>query len=136
MAKSNSLPIRRYEADILQSVRTNPITIVVGDTGSGKTTQLSQILDEAGFAKKGCRIGVTQPRRIGAVSVARRVAQEKNVDVGNEVGYMVRFEDRTSRSSRIIYMTGWFSCCLMSLVQIKSRNITSIQYNSTPCMLL
>lgn len=58
-----ALPIRQYAEQIVRSVTENPITVVIGETGSGKTTQISQILEEAGFAKDGV-IGVTQPRRV------------------------------------------------------------------------
>lgn len=98
------LPIRRFQQQIVDSVRANAVTVVIGETGSGKTTQISQILEEAGFADDGI-IGVTQPRRVAAVTVARRVAQEKNVQLGDEVGYAVRFEERTSRRTRIKYLT-------------------------------
>ncbi|KAL4856425.1 putative pre-mRNA-splicing factor ATP-dependent RNA helicase DEAH4 [Chlorella vulgaris] len=98
------LPIRKYQKEIIASVRANPVTVVIGETGSGKTTQISQILEEAGFASTGV-IGVTQPRRVAAVTVARRVASEKNVELGQEVGYAVRFEDRTSRRTCIKYLT-------------------------------
>jgi ATP-dependent RNA helicase DHX8/PRP22 len=57
------LPIRKYQKEIIASVRANPVTVVIGETGSGKTTQISQILEEAGFASTGV-IGVTQPRRV------------------------------------------------------------------------
>ena len=57
------MPIRRYQQQIIDSVRANPVTVVIGETGSGKTTQISQILEEAGFAAEGI-IGVTQPRRV------------------------------------------------------------------------
>lgn len=58
-----SLPIRQHAAEIVESVQRNPITVVIGETGSGKTTQISQILEEAGFTRDGV-IGVTQPRRV------------------------------------------------------------------------
>lgn len=57
------LPIRKYQKEIAESVKANPVTVVIGETGSGKTTQISQILEEAGFADDGL-IGVTQPRRV------------------------------------------------------------------------
>ncbi|PRW39269.1 pre-mRNA-splicing factor ATP-dependent RNA helicase PRP1 [Chlorella sorokiniana] len=98
------LPIRQYQQQIVDSVRANAVTVVIGETGSGKTTQISQILEEAGFAEGGM-IGVTQPRRVAAVTVARRVAWEKKVELGQEVGYAVRFEDRTCRRTRIKYLT-------------------------------
>jgi ATP-dependent RNA helicase DHX8/PRP22 len=78
--------------------------IVVGDTGSGKTTQMTQYLAEEGFANNG-RIGCTQPRRVAAMSVAKRVAEEVGCRVGQEVGYTIRFEDCTSPETRIKYMT-------------------------------
>lgn len=78
--------------------------IVVGDTGSGKTTQMTQYLAEEGFANMG-RIGCTQPRRVAAMSVAKRVAEEVGCRVGQEVGYTIRFEDCTSPETRIKYMT-------------------------------
>ncbi|KAL3149932.1 hypothetical protein ABBQ38_013295 [Trebouxia sp. C0009 RCD-2024] len=99
-----SLPVRGYADRIVEAVRSNSVTIVIGETGSGKTTQISQILEEAGFAKHG-RIAVTQPRRVAAVSVARRVAQETDCELGQEVGYAVRFEERASARTCIKYLT-------------------------------
>lgn len=80
------------------------ILIVVGDTGSGKTTQMTQYLAEAGYADRG-KIGCTQPRRVAAMSVAKRVAEEVGCRLGQEVGYTIRFEDCTSPETRIKYMT-------------------------------
>ncbi|RZC31968.1 HA2, OB NTP bind, CAF-1 p150, and/or DUF390 domain containing protein [Asbolus verrucosus] len=74
-------------------------------TGSGKTTQIPQYLHEAGFTQDGKKIGCTQPRRVAAMSVAARVAQEMGVKLGNEVGYAIRFEDCTSERTLIKYMT-------------------------------
>jgi pre-mRNA-splicing factor ATP-dependent RNA helicase DHX16 len=73
-------------------------------TGSGKTTQIPQYLHEAGWSKIG-KIGCTQPRRVAAMSVAARVSQEANCKLGHEVGYSIRFEDCTSESTIIKYMT-------------------------------
>ena len=78
--------------------------VVVGETGSGKTTQMTQYLAEEGFADRG-RIGCTQPRRVAAMSVAKRVAEEVGCRLGQEVGYTIRFEDCTSPDTRIKYMT-------------------------------
>lgn len=78
--------------------------IVVGDTGSGKTTQMVQYLAEDGYADRG-RIGCTQPRRVAAMSVAKRVAEEVGCRLGQEVGYTIRFEDCTSPETKIKYMT-------------------------------
>ncbi|WFD18925.1 RNA helicase [Malassezia caprae] len=99
-----SLPIFKLREQLVQAVRDNQVLVVVGDTGSGKTTQLTQYLAEEGFADHG-KIGCTQPRRVAAVSVAKRVAEEVGCRVGQEVGYTIRFEDCTSPETRIKYMT-------------------------------
>lgn len=96
-----TLPIVQYEEKIIETVENNSITVIIGETGSGKSTQLSQMLHRRGYSK----IAVTQPRRVAAVSVSRRVAQELGVQLGEEVGYAIRFEDRTSRNTRIKYLT-------------------------------
>ena len=80
--------------------------IVVAETGSGKTTQLPQYLHEAGYTANGQKVGCTQPRRVAAMSVAARVAEEMGTKVGYEVGYSIRFEDCTSDKTIILkYMT-------------------------------
>lgn len=99
-----SLPIFQFREEIIEAVRTNQVLVVIGETGSGKTTQMTQYLAEAGFAKRG-KIGCTQPRRVAATSVAKRVAEEVGCKVGEEVGYTIRFEDCTSPATRIKYMT-------------------------------
>ena len=82
------------------------VVIVCGDTGSGKTTQLHKIALEMGRGVEGRRIGCTQPRRIAATSVARRVAEELQVSLGKEVGYQIRFEDRTDKKTTAVkFMT-------------------------------
>ncbi|RMZ55894.1 hypothetical protein APUTEX25_003860 [Auxenochlorella protothecoides] len=98
------LPIRRFATPIAEAVRDNAVVVVIGETGSGKTTQISQILLDAGLGAGGM-VGVTQPRRVAAVTVARRVAFERKVDVGQEVGYAVRFEECCSRRTSIKYLT-------------------------------
>lgn len=101
-----SLPVYAFRDDIIQAVRNHQVLIVEGETGSGKTTQIPQYLYEAGFTEDGAkRIGCTQPRRVAAMSVAARVAQEMSVKLGNEVGYAIRFEDCTSERTVIKYMT-------------------------------
>uniref|UniRef100_A0A803M6S3 RNA helicase n=1 Tax=Chenopodium quinoa TaxID=63459 RepID=A0A803M6S3_CHEQI len=100
----DKLPILQFEAKIVETVKNNLVTVLIGETGSGKSTQLSQILFRHGFADSGT-ICVTQPRRVAAVSVARRVAHEMGVRLGEEVGYAIRFEDRTSTKTRIKYLT-------------------------------
>ncbi|MCJ1250322.1 DEAH-box ATP-dependent RNA helicase prp22 [Trapelia coarctata] len=99
-----SLPVFKFRKQLLDAVRENQLLIVVGDTGSGKTTQLTQYLAEGGFANTGM-IGCTQPRRVAAMSVAKRVAEEVGCKLGEEVGYTIRFEDCTSPATKIKYMT-------------------------------
>ncbi|EEH40220.1 pre-mRNA-splicing factor ATP-dependent RNA helicase prp22 [Paracoccidioides lutzii Pb01] len=99
-----SLPVFKFRKQLLEAIRENQLLIVVGDTGSGKTTQLTQYLAEGGFANDGI-IGCTQPRRVAAVSVAKRVSEEVGCRLGAEVGYTIRFEDCTSPETKIKYMT-------------------------------
>eukprot|EP00261_Vitis_vinifera_P036203 XP_019077446.1 PREDICTED: probable pre-mRNA-splicing factor ATP-dependent RNA helicase DEAH4 isoform X3 [Vitis vinifera] len=98
------LPILQFEEKIIDIVEQNSVVVIIGETGSGKSTQLSQILYRRGYTNSG-NVAVTQPRRVAAVSVARRVAQELGVQLGEEVGYAIRFEDRTSERTRIKYLT-------------------------------
>uniref|UniRef100_A0A8C7YHV7 RNA helicase n=1 Tax=Oryzias sinensis TaxID=183150 RepID=A0A8C7YHV7_9TELE len=102
--ESKNLPIYHQKSKLVQAVRENSFLIVSGETGSGKTTQLPQYLYEAGFCKDG-NIGITQPRRVAAITVAQRVAQEMQCSLGKEVGYQVRFDDFTSPSTVVKYMT-------------------------------
>ncbi|OAP63979.1 hypothetical protein AYL99_03206 [Fonsecaea erecta] len=100
-----SLPIYQFRDQIIEAVKEHQVLIIVGETGSGKTTQLPQYLHEAGFTKGGMKIGCTQPRRVAAMSVAARVAEEMGKRLGNEVGYAIRFEDNTSEKTVLKYMT-------------------------------
>eukprot|EP00466_Bigelowiella_natans_P018481 jgi/Bigna1/143135/aug1.76_g17843 len=99
------LPIDSVKEDIIKLVKDNQLCIITGDTGSGKSTQLAKILYENGLSEKTNGIVVTQPRRIGAVSLAVRVAEEMECDVGDLVGYTIRFEDNTSEHTKIRYVT-------------------------------
>ncbi|MCG8603332.1 MAG: ATP-dependent RNA helicase HrpA, partial [Verrucomicrobiales bacterium] len=102
----DDLPVSKRREDIGRALMDHPVVIVCGDTGSGKTTQLPKIALQAGRGMKGKRIGCTQPRRIAATSVAGRVADELGVALGAEVGYQIRFEDRTDREKTSVkFMT-------------------------------
>ncbi|RID46452.1 hypothetical protein BRARA_I03112 [Brassica rapa] len=103
-----SLPIASVEKRLIEEVQKNDILIIVGETGSGKTTQLPQFLFSAGFCREGKMVGITQPRRIAAVTIAKRVAEESDVELGQRVGYSIRFDDCTSSSTRLKYMTDGF----------------------------
>ena len=97
-----SLPVYKYKDLILDTVDKYPVTIIVGDTGSGKSTQIPRyLLDRSDHENIIC----TQPRRVAAMSVAARVAQECRVELGFEVGYTVRFDDKTNSYTRIRYIT-------------------------------
>ena len=125
-----TLPIYRFREDLMTAIREHQVLIIEGETGSGKTTQLTQYLYEDGYCeadieegeeeddeteidlpgakkktKKKMMIGCTQPRRVAAMSVAARVADEMNVKLGREVGYSIRFEDCSSERTIIKYMT-------------------------------
>ncbi|KAL1929926.1 hypothetical protein VTP01DRAFT_1080 [Rhizomucor pusillus] len=99
------LPVFKRRREILYLLEKYQTVIVVGQTGCGKTTQIPQYLDEAGWTAHGKQVACTQPRRIAATSVAERVAEEKGCKLGAEVGYLIRFEDQTSQRTRIKYMT-------------------------------
>ncbi|KAM0199842.1 hypothetical protein ACHAPA_004210 [Fusarium lateritium] len=99
------LPIAKHRDSLLYVVEKHPVTIIIGQTGSGKTTQIPQFLEQAGWCSEGKIIGVTQPRRVAATTVAVRVAEEIGCELGKEVGYSIRFEDVTSASTRIKFLT-------------------------------
>ncbi|XP_061367287.1 pre-mRNA-splicing factor ATP-dependent RNA helicase DEAH7 [Gastrolobium bilobum] len=98
------LPIFSVREELLQVIRENQVVVVVGETGSGKTTQLTQYLHEDGYTIGGI-IGCTQPRRVAAMSVAKRVSEEMDTELGDKVGYAIRFEDVTGPKTIIKYMT-------------------------------
>ncbi|KAL6224126.1 hypothetical protein ACLB2K_002982 [Fragaria x ananassa] len=98
-----TLPIFSFRDELLQAVKDHQVLVIVGETGSGKTTQIPQYPHEAGYTKHG-KIGCTQPRRVAAMSVAARVSQEMGVKLGHEVGYSIRFEDCTSEKTVLKYM--------------------------------
>ena len=88
----------------LDEVVKHPSVVLIGETGSGKTTQIPQYLHEARLDAKGS-IAVTQPRRVAAVSISKRVAAEMRVLLGTMVGYKVRFEDVSDHKSKLIFLT-------------------------------
>ncbi|RAL61032.1 hypothetical protein DID88_010128 [Monilinia fructigena] len=102
---SSLLPIAQHRESLLYLIETYPVTIVIGHTGSGKTTQIPQYLEQAGWCADGKQIAVTQPRRVAATTVAIRVAEEVGCEVGKEVGYSIRFEDVTSAATKIKFLT-------------------------------
>ncbi|GJZ06214.1 pre-mRNA-splicing factor ATP-dependent RNA helicase DEAH7 [Tanacetum coccineum] len=109
-AKSKSLSQRQYlpifsiRDELLQVIRENQVIVVVGETGSGKTTQLTQYLHEDRYTTYGI-VGCTQPRRVAAMCVAKRVGEEMETELGDMVGYAILFEDVTGPKTVIKYMT-------------------------------
>ena len=98
------LPITAKKDAIIRAIRQHPVVIVSGETGSGKTTQLPKFCLDAGRGIDGI-IGHTQPRRIAAMTVARRIAEEFGQKLGRAVGYKIRFKDRTSKNAYLKIMT-------------------------------
>uniref|UniRef100_A0A8B9FYI1 Probable ATP-dependent RNA helicase DHX35 n=1 Tax=Amazona collaria TaxID=241587 RepID=A0A8B9FYI1_9PSIT len=100
------LPIFKLRNHILYLVENYQTLVLIGETGCGKSTQIPQYLAEAGWAAEGRVVGVTQPRRVAAVSIAGRVADERGAVLGHEVGYCIRFDDCTdSQATRIKFLT-------------------------------
>jgi HrpA-like RNA helicase len=98
------LPIYAHRSKIIEAVNGNQVVILVGETGSGKTTQIPQYIWESDRAH--ARVAITQPRRVAAITVAQRVCEEANRgQLGEGVGYCVRFDDTTSKNTRLKFMT-------------------------------
>ncbi|KIR58628.1 ATP-dependent RNA helicase DDX35 [Cryptococcus bacillisporus CA1873] len=105
-AQRQRLPIYKHREKLLWCVEKYPVVIVIGQTGSGKSTQLPQYLHEAGWTGRNHVVACTQPRRVAATSVATRVAEEVGSVLGDEVGYTIRFEDLSHPTrTKIKYMT-------------------------------
>jgi HrpA-like RNA helicase len=104
VASSADLPIHQFKKEIVQSVKDHQTTILVGETGTGKSTQLPQYLSEY-FGGEGKCVVCTQPRRVAAVTIAQKVASEQGCNVGEKVGYSIRFEDKCSSKTRIKFVT-------------------------------
>ncbi|CAG8715387.1 4808_t:CDS:2 [Dentiscutata erythropus] len=98
-----SLPVFPYRQEIIDAIKNEPLLVVIGETGSGKTTQIPQYMLES-FPEFRL-IGVTQPRRIAAITVANRVSEEHGCRLGEDIGYCIRFDDCTSPKTRLKYMT-------------------------------
>lgn len=97
------LPILAEEQEIMETINSNQVVIIAGETGSGKTTQVPQFLYEAGYALKK-QIGITEPRRVAAISMSQRVAEEMNLST-KEVSYLIRFEGNVTEDTKIKFMT-------------------------------
>ncbi|KAI9912062.1 hypothetical protein PsorP6_008910 [Peronosclerospora sorghi] len=104
LEQRESLPVFKLKRQLMKAIADNQVLVVIGETGSGKTTQMTQYMAEMGLTSTGI-IGCTQPRRVAASSVAKRVAEEFGCELGQEVGYAMRFEDVTSPETVIKYMT-------------------------------
>ena len=104
-SQRQKLPIFNYRNHLLHLVESNLVTIVIGETGSGKSTQIPQYLVEANWASGSKCIAVTQPRRNSALTLATRVADEKSCYLGTDVGYQIRFESSMSPTTKILYTT-------------------------------
>jgi ATP-dependent helicase HrpA len=98
------LPITAKKDEIVAAIKANQVIVIAGETGSGKTTQIPRMCLEAGLGVEG-KIGCTQPRRVAALSISRRIAAELNVTWGQEVGCKIRFADRSSPTTYIKLMT-------------------------------
>jgi ATP-dependent helicase HrpA len=116
----HELPVYKERNRITKAIEANQVVVVESPTGSGKTTQLPVILYEAGYGRNGV-IGVTQPRRIAAVSVCEYIARQLGESVGETVGYKMRFEDRTSPGTQLKIMTDGILLQEMKLDYMLSR---------------
>lgn len=100
----SDLPISQHKDDIVKAIREHQVVVIAGETGSGKTTQIPKMCLEAGLGVNG-KIGCTQPRRVAAQSISRRISEEMNTTLGVEVGCKIRFHDATRPESYIKLMT-------------------------------
>ncbi len=99
-----NLPIIAKKREIIESIQKHQVTIITGETGSGKTTQIPKMCLAAGLGLRGM-IGLTQPRRIAAISIAQRIASELGEECGQSVAYKIRFEEKSSTEPLIKVMT-------------------------------
>ena len=121
------LPIHSFRDKLLKSIKTNQVTLVTGDTGCGKTTQVGQyILEDANKRQQPCRIVCTQPRRISAISVAERVAYERGEQIGQTVGYQIRLESKVSPKTALLYCTNGVLLRLLMTGHKALANVTHV----------
>ena len=99
------LPVWEQRNEFFEVIRKNQTIVLVGETGSGKTTQIPSFMLETGLARGKRMVACTQPRRVAAMSVSKRVSEEMDVELGEEVGYTIRFEDVTGPKTVLKYMT-------------------------------
>eukprot|EP00026_Physarum_polycephalum_P000677 Phypoly_transcript_00678.p1 GENE.Phypoly_transcript_00678~~Phypoly_transcript_00678.p1 ORF type:complete len:1395 (+),score=271.52 Phypoly_transcript_00678:28-4212(+) len=108
LSKRTQLPAFQMREEVLQTIRNNQVVVITGETGCGKTTQVPQfVMDDMILSGKGaqCNMIITQPRRISAMSVADRIAEERSVKVGQEVGYQIRLEAKRTNKTRLLLCT-------------------------------
>ncbi|KAJ1414290.1 P-loop containing nucleoside triphosphate hydrolase protein [Ochromonadaceae sp. CCMP2298] len=108
LARRSTLPAFQMREEVLRAIEMHSVTVISGDTGCGKTTQVPQlVLDD--FIEKGrggeCSILVTQPRRISAMSVSERIAKERVEPIGHSTGYHIRLETKKSSATRLLLLT-------------------------------
>src|SRR3989344_2446274 len=117
----HTLPVTAFRSKITEAVQSNPVTIIVAETGAGKSTQVPQFLLEDGW-----RLVVTQPRRLAARSLAERVAFEQKTRLGHVIGYRTSQERRDSSKTRVLFFTDRLSL-LRELVGKSKRDVLFIQ---------
>ena len=112
-----NLPVYKYRKELCDKIFHHDVVLVTSETGSGKSTQIPQYILDSNWTQRNNHHGtvssssnnniicVTQPRRVAAITVASRVARERNCRLGTHVGYRVRFDDKTNPSTRLIYAT-------------------------------
>ena len=105
LTKRKALPVYEFKQDLEEKVRDNQIVIIEGETGSGKTTQIPQFLLKQLAIPGRKAVACTQPRRVAAMSIAKRVSEEMDVEFGQQVGYTIRFEDLTCHDTILKFMT-------------------------------
>lgn len=102
----HNLPIASYKVEIIAALVSSQVILIAGETGCGKTTQVPQyILEDAWSRNEPCRVVCTQPRRISAISVAERIANERGENVGDNVGYSIRLESRGGPETSLMFCT-------------------------------